>query len=79
VVRSLKLAAPQERAVRQRRAPARPELALRTVRRQGKKRGTQAADLRAAAEQLVATHRVVGLVSVSVSVEPQPTERPLRG
>jgi transposase len=76
VVRSLKLAATQERAVRQRLATARQEIATRTVRRQGKQRFTQAADLRAAAEQLVATHRVVGLVSVSV--ETQTTERPLR-
>jgi transposase len=76
VVRSLKLAATQERAVRQRLATALQEIAILNVRRQGKKRFTQAADLRAAAEQLVATHRVVGLVSVSV--ETQSTERPLR-
>lgn len=76
VVRSLKLAATQERAVRQRLAKARQELATLNVRRQGKKRFTQAADLRVAAEQIVATHRVVGLLSVSV--ETQTTKRRLR-
>ena len=76
VVRSLKLAAVQERAVRQRLATAQQELATLTVRRQGKKRFTQAADLRAAAEQMVATHRVAGLLILGV--ETHPTERPLR-
>jgi len=76
VVRSLKLAATQERAVRQRLAKARQEIATLTVRRQGKKRLTQAADLQAAAEQIVATHRVAGLLTVRV--ETQTTERPLR-
>jgi transposase len=77
VVRSLKWAATQERAVRQRLATAQREIATLTVRRQGKKRVIQAADLQAAAEQLVATHRVGGLVNVSVAT--QTTERPLRG
>jgi transposase len=77
VVRSLKLAATQERAVRQRLATARQEIATLTVRRHGQQRFTQAADLQTAAEQLVATHRVVGLVTVSVAT--QTTERPLRG
>lgn len=77
VVRSLKWAVTQERAVRQRLATAQQEIATLTVRRQGKKRFTQAADLQAAAEQLVATHRVAGLVSVSVAT--QTTERPRRG
>jgi len=77
VVRSLKLAATQARAVRQRLAQARQEIATLTVRRQGKKRFPQAADLQAAAEQLVATHRVMGLLTVRV--EPHTTERPLRG
>jgi hypothetical protein len=76
--RSLKVAATQARAVRQRLAPARQEIALRTVRRQGQPRFTQAADLRAAAEQLGATPRVGGLGSVSVSVEPPTPERPRR-
>jgi transposase len=76
VVRSLKLAAVQERAVRQRLATAQQEIATLTVRRQGKKRFTQAADLRAAAEQIVATHRVVGLLILGV--ETHTTERPLR-
>jgi transposase len=77
VVRSLKLAAAQERAVRQRLATAQQEIATLTVRRQGKKRFTQAADLQAAAEQIVATQRVTGLVNVSVAT--QITERPQRG
>jgi len=76
VVRSLKLAATQERAVRQRLAQAREELAALNVRRQGKKRFTQSSELRAAAEQIVATHRVVGLLTVSVAT--QTTKRPLR-
>jgi transposase len=77
VVRSLKLAATQERAVRQRLAQARQEIATLTVRRQGKKRFPQAADLQAAAEKLVATQRVVGLLTVRV--ETYTTERPQRG
>jgi transposase len=76
VVRSLKLAATQEQAVRQRLAKAQQEIATLTVRRQGKKRFTQAADLQAAAEQIVATHRVAGLLTVRV--ETQSTERLLR-
>jgi transposase len=76
VVRSLKVAATQERAVRQRLAKAQQEIATLNVRRQGKKRFTQAADLQAAAEQSVATHRVAGLLTMSV--ETQTTERPLR-
>jgi transposase len=77
VVRALKLAATQERAVRQRVAQARQEIATLNVRRQGKKRFPQAADLQAAAEQLVVTHRVVGLLTVRV--ETYTTERPRRG
>jgi transposase len=77
VVRSLKLAATQERAVRQRLAQAQQEIATLNVHRQGKKRFTQAADLQAAAEQMVATHRVVGLLTVRV--ETSTTERPRRG
>jgi transposase len=77
VVRSLKLAATQERAVRQRLATAQQAIATLTVRRQGKKRFTQAADLQAVAEQIVATHRVAGLVSIRVAT--QTTARLRRG
>jgi transposase len=76
VVRSLKLAAAQERALRQRVATAQQELTALSVRRQGKKRFTQAADLRAAAEQIVATQRVSGLLILGV--ETHTTERPQR-
>ena len=76
VVRSLKLAAAQDRALRQRVATAQQAIATLTVRHQGKKRFTQAADLRAAAEQLVATHRVTGLLILAV--ETHTTKRPLR-
>jgi transposase len=77
VVRSLKLAAAQERAVRQRVATAQQEIATLTVRRQGKKRFTQAADLRAAAEQIVVTYRVAGLLILGV--ETHTLERLRRG
>ena len=77
VVRSLKWAAAQERAVRQRLATAQQAIATLPVRRQGKKRFTQAADLQAAAEQLVATPRVTGLLHVSVAT--QITARRRRG
>jgi transposase len=77
VVRALQGAATQERAVRQRLATAQREIATLPVRRPGQKRVPQAADLQAAAAQLVATHRVGGLVSVSGAT--QTTERPLRG
>jgi hypothetical protein len=77
VGRSVKLAAPQERAVRQRLAQAQQDIATLNVHRHGKKRVPQAAALQAAAEPMVATPRVVGLLTVRV--EPSTTERPRRG
>ena len=76
VVRSLKLAASQEQAVRRRLSQALSELAALNERRQGKKRFTGAADLWAAAEQIVATRRVGGLIGLTV--ETQLTEQPRR-
>lgn len=76
VVRSLQLAATQERAVRKRLAQALAELAALNTRRQGKKRFTQAADLRTAAEQIVARYRVTDLLTLRV--ETQTAERPRR-
>lgn len=73
MVRSRKLAAAQERAVRQRRATAQQAMAALTVRRHGKKRFIQAAALRAAAEQIVAPHRVAGLLILGI--ETHPTEQ----
>ena len=69
VVRSLQLAATQERAVRKRLAQALGELTALNDRRQGKKRFSEATELRAAAAQIVATHRVTGLLSVSVATQ----------
>ena len=76
VVRSLKLAASQEQAVRRRLSQALSELAALNERRQGKKRFTGAADLWSAAEQIVATRRVGGLIGLTV--ETQLTEQPRR-
>lgn len=76
VVRSRKLAAAQERGVRKRVATAQAELAALNERRQGKKRFTEAADLQAVAEQIVATHRVSGLLALQV--ETRTTERSRR-
>jgi len=67
VVRALKWAAAQERAVRQRLAQAPPAIATLTVRRHGKTRFTPAADLQAAAELLLATPRVEGRLTVRVA------------
>lgn len=76
IVRSLKLAASQEQAVRRRLSQALSELTALNERRQGKKRFTVAADLWAAAEQIVATRRVGGMIVLTV--ETQTVERPRR-
>ena len=76
VVRSRKLAVAQEQTVRRRLSQAQTELAALNERRQGKKRFTGAAELAAAAEQIVKAHHVAGLLELRI--ETQTTERPRR-
>ena len=76
VVRSRKLAASQEQAVRRRLSQAQTELAALNERRQGKKRFPGTAELQAAAEQIVKAHRVAGLLDLRI--ETQTTKRPRR-
>lgn len=77
VVRSRKLAASQEPAVRRRLSQAQGELAALNEHCQGKKRFTAAAELQAAAEQIVKAHCVAGLLDLGI--ETQTTKRPRRG
>src|SRR5256886_13100399 len=65
VVRSVAWAAAQQRALETRLEKARTEVAALNARRQGKKRYTAEAELRAAGEQILAQHRVSGLLQVA--------------
>jgi transposase len=65
VVRSVAWAAAQQRALATRLEKARTALATLNERRQGKKRYTQEAELRAAGEQILAQHRVSGLLRLA--------------
>jgi transposase len=77
VVRSIKLAERQERALRQRLEQARAAMTDLTVPCQGKKRVTDESALREAIEGLMAKHRVAGLLHVDYQTHIE--ERPKRG
>lgn len=66
VVRSVQQAQAAERALRARLAKAQAALAALAPRRRGKKRGTEAAPLRQAAEAILERYQVGGLLRVSV-------------
>jgi transposase len=76
LVRSVAFATGQRQKLQQRLAQALEEMKQLNERKQGKKR-LDAAGLRAAAEQLLASHRVVGLLEVKVRT--QRHERTVRG
>ena len=76
VVRSVRLAQAQEKSLRTRLVKALEELEELNVQRQGKKRFTQQAEARAAAEKIVARHRVSGLIALSYTL--QSTQRAIR-
>jgi transposase len=62
VVRSVAWAAAQQRALETRLEKARTAIATLNERRQGKKRYTEEAEMRAVGEQILAQHRVSGLL-----------------
>lgn len=64
VVRSVAWAEAQRQALERRLAKAQAELAALTERRQGKKRYTDEAELRAAGEQILAKYQVQGMLQV---------------
>jgi transposase len=64
VVRSVAWAEAQRQALERRLAKARAELAALNERRQGKKRYTEAAELRTAGEQILAKYQVQGMLQL---------------
>jgi len=76
VVRSVAWAQAQQHALATRLARAQADLAALTARRQGKKVYTEAAELRAAGEQILAKYQVRGLLQLHCQTHAQ--ERPLR-
>jgi transposase len=69
VVRSLALAQSQERGLRQRAARASAEIKALNERKQGKKRLTDKASAREAAQAIIERHRVAEVVEVTVKTE----------
>lgn len=76
VVRSVAWAAAQQRALERRLAQAQAEIATLNERRQGKKLYTNAAEVRAAGEQIVAKYRVTDLIRLRCHTTTQ--KRPRR-
>jgi transposase len=71
VVRSVAWAQAQQHALAARLAKAQAELTALNERRQGKKRYTDEAELRTAGEQILAKHRVSGLLQVQCQTSEQ--------
>ncbi len=76
VVRSVAWAEVQQQALETRLTKARAELAALNERRQGKKRYTEAAELRTAGEQILAKYQVRGVLQLQYQTHEQ--VRPLR-